>query len=115
MGETYCMGDCELDRARRELRRAGRVVPLEPKVLLVLQQLLAHADDIVSKQDLLSTVWSGTKVNEVAIARCISAARRAIGDCRGPGAAIRTVHGVRAAILGLAGGGRHASTHHHSS
>jgi DNA-binding winged helix-turn-helix (wHTH) protein len=49
----YQFGDYTLDTERYELRRAGIVVKLRPKVLDVLAYLIAHRERLVSKQELL--------------------------------------------------------------
>src|SRR6266566_4521927 len=59
----YVFGECVLDTQRSELCRAGRVSRLRHEVFQVLVYLLAHADRIVSKQELPTAhpddLWSG--------------------------------------------------------
>jgi DNA-binding winged helix-turn-helix (wHTH) protein len=86
-------GDCELDEERYQLRRRGRLVKLEPRVFDVLLHLLHHRERVVSKAELLDALWAGTQVSESVLPRCISAARRAVGDERARGRIIGTVHG----------------------
>jgi DNA-binding winged helix-turn-helix (wHTH) protein len=49
----YVFGDCEFDAARCELRCAGKIVLVEPKVFKVLAYLIAHRDRVVHKDELL--------------------------------------------------------------
>jgi DNA-binding response OmpR family regulator len=51
------VGDLELDTARHEARRAGRLLPLTPKEFALLRYLMAHAGEVVSEGDLLAHVW----------------------------------------------------------
>jgi DNA-binding winged helix-turn-helix (wHTH) protein len=64
----YAFGDCELDAARCELRRAGETVPVEPRVFKVLAYFLAYCDWVVTKGELLECFWPDESRN----ARCIS-------------------------------------------
>src|SRR6185437_3578219 len=73
-------GDYRLDVRRRELRRGGIVVELEPKVFDLLTFLVQHRDRVVSKDDLIRSVWNGRIVSDSAVTTRINAARRAIGD-----------------------------------
>lgn len=73
-------GDYRLDVRRRELRRGGVVIELEPKVFDLLVFLVQHRDRVVSKDDLIRAVWNGRIVSESAVTTRINAARRAIGD-----------------------------------
>ncbi|MGE0257815.1 MAG: winged helix-turn-helix domain-containing tetratricopeptide repeat protein [Alphaproteobacteria bacterium] len=81
-------GDYRLDSARRELRRGGEIVNLEPKAFDLLTYIMRHRDRVVSKDDLLQEVWGGRIVSEAALTTRINAVRRAIGD---DGAAQRLV------------------------
>jgi TolB-like protein len=76
----FLFGDCTLDPARRELRRGGVPVHVEPQVLDLLLHLIENRDRVVSKDDLLSAVWQGRFVSESALNNRINAARQAVGD-----------------------------------
>lgn len=86
-------GECELDESQFELRRAGQVVEMEPKVFDVLCHLVRHAGSVVTKANLLDTVWQDVSVTESVLPRCVATARRAIGDEARPRRFIETVHG----------------------
>lgn len=79
----------ELDEERFELRRDGRAVRVEPRVLEVLAYLIRNRGRVVAKEELLDQVWKKSFVSDSALTRCIMEARRAIGDP----SLITTVHG----------------------
>ena len=85
--------DCEFNPARRELRRSGETVPLEPKVFALLLYLIEQRHRAVDKDEIQDAVWTGTIVSETALTRAIMKARRAVGDSADAQAVIRTVHG----------------------
>jgi TolB-like protein/Flp pilus assembly protein TadD len=76
----YLFEDCVLDSDRRELHRGGVPVPIEPQVFDLLCHLLEQRHRVVSKDDLLASVWHGRIVSESALFNRINAARGAIGD-----------------------------------
>jgi len=88
---AYVFADCELDCERRELRRNGTAVHLEPQVFDVLVHLVRNHDRVVTKDELLQAVWLGRVVSEDALTSRISAARRAIGDTGEDQRLVRTV------------------------
>ena len=53
----FVFGDCELDLDRFELRRAGRLRPVEPQVFDLLAVLIRERRRVVPKEELLDTVW----------------------------------------------------------
>jgi DNA-binding winged helix-turn-helix (wHTH) protein/tetratricopeptide (TPR) repeat protein len=53
---------------------------LEPQVMKVLSYLASNAGEVVTKQQLLDTLWNGSIVNDPALTRCISQIRQALGD-----------------------------------
>jgi len=85
--------DYEFDPDRRELRRNGELVPLEPKVFALLLYLIEQRHRAVDKDEIQDAVWAGTIVSETALTRAIMKARRAVGDSADTQAVIRTVHG----------------------
>src|SRR5499426_319750 len=83
--------DCLLDTDRRELRRGSELVALEPQVFDVLIYLIENRDRVVSKDDLIASVWSGRIVSESTLASHINAVRKAIGDSGDEQRLLRTV------------------------
>ena len=78
----YRFGLFELDGDAGELRKNGRLVPLEPQPARVLRALLDRADSIVSRDDLRHATWgSETFVDfDRGLAYCLSQIRAALGD-----------------------------------
>ncbi|WP_144185465.1 winged helix-turn-helix domain-containing tetratricopeptide repeat protein [Elioraea rosea] len=83
---------CELDLDRQELRRSGEPVHVEPQVFDLLAHLVRNRDRVVSKDELIDTIWGGRAISEAALSSRINAARRAVGDSGEEQALIRTVH-----------------------
>ena len=69
-----------LDVARRELRRGGDAVAIEPQVFDLLVHLVRNSDRVVTKDELLDAVWGGRIVSESTLTSRINAARKAVGD-----------------------------------
>jgi len=69
-----------LDCGRRELRLNGTIVPVEPQVFDILVYLIENRDRVVSKDDLIASVWGGRIVSESTLTSRINAVRRAVGD-----------------------------------
>jgi pimeloyl-ACP methyl ester carboxylesterase/DNA-binding winged helix-turn-helix (wHTH) protein len=87
----------ELDTDRRELRRGGELIAVEPQVFDLLVYLIQNRDRVVSKDDLIASVWGGRIVSDSTLASRINAARKAVGDNGGAQRLIRTIarKGVR--------------------
>jgi DNA-binding response OmpR family regulator len=49
--------DLELDRHRRSARRGKEIIPLTSKEFALLELLLLHADDLVTRSEILAHVW----------------------------------------------------------
>ncbi|MGH6643698.1 MAG: winged helix-turn-helix domain-containing protein, partial [Bradyrhizobium sp.] len=73
-------GDCIMDIERRELRRSGDIVRVEPQVFDLILHLIENRDHVVSKEDLLAAVWRKRVISDSALSTRINAARQAIGD-----------------------------------
>ena len=89
--------DCSLDTARRELRRGPDLVALEPQVFDLLVYLVQNRDRVVSKDDLIASVWGGRIVSDSTLTSRINAVRKAVGDNGDEQRLIRTIarKGVR--------------------
>jgi pimeloyl-ACP methyl ester carboxylesterase/DNA-binding winged helix-turn-helix (wHTH) protein len=62
------------------LKRGAALIPIGPQVFDLLVYLIRNRDHVVSKDELLKSVWEGRIVTESTITSRINAARRAIGD-----------------------------------
>jgi pimeloyl-ACP methyl ester carboxylesterase len=89
---AFVFDDYELDLSRFELRLRGVVQPVEPQVFDVLAVLLRERHRVVTKEELLDTVWGNRFVSESALTSRIKSARQAIGDTGRERRLIRTVH-----------------------
>jgi TolB-like protein len=87
----YVFEDFSLDTDRCELRRDGRLVPIEPQVYDLLVHLIRHRDRVVSKDDLLESVWGGRAISESALFNRINLARNALDDSGDQQRLIRTL------------------------
>src|SRR6266550_2769657 len=86
-----------LDIERRELRRGEEPIALEPQVFDLLVHLVRNRDRVVSKDDLIQSVWGGRIVSDSALTSRLNAARKAVDDSGAEQRVIRTVQrrGVR--------------------
>jgi DNA-binding winged helix-turn-helix (wHTH) protein/pimeloyl-ACP methyl ester carboxylesterase len=92
-GVIYGFGDFELDLERFELRHGAEICKVEPQVFDVLALLVRERDRVVSKEEILDTVWGDRFVSESALTSRIKALRRAVGDTGKTQRIVRTVHG----------------------
>jgi two-component system OmpR family response regulator len=57
-GETvYRIGDLELDRLSHSVKRAGKEIVLQPREFRLLEYLMRHAGQVVTRTMLLENVW----------------------------------------------------------
>ena len=67
-----------LDPERRELRRGGTLVAVEPQVFDLIHYLVRNRDRVVTRDNLIDAIWNGRIVSESTLASRINAARRAL-------------------------------------
>jgi DNA-binding winged helix-turn-helix (wHTH) protein len=89
--QAFEFGPFRLDPRERVLLRDGKRTPLPPKVFDLLVVLVEHAGRLVTREDLLKEVWSGTFVEEANLNYTVSLLRKALGDDAEPYAFIETV------------------------
>jgi len=80
-----------LDTDRRELHRGSERIAVEPQVFDLLVYLVQNCDRVVSKDDLIASVWHGRIVSDSTLTSRINAARKAVGDSGEDQKLIRTV------------------------
>ena len=78
---SYRVGDLELDRLSHEVRRNGKPIVLQPREFRLLEYLMKHANQVVTRTMLLENVWDyhfdpQTNVIDVHISRLRSKIER---------------------------------------
>jgi TolB-like protein/Tfp pilus assembly protein PilF len=76
----YLFEEYVLDADCRELRRGTTPVLVEPQVLDLLLYLIRNRQRVVTKEDVLSSVWRDRIVSDSALTTRVNAARAALGD-----------------------------------
>lgn len=76
----WTFANAEFDEGRWQLRVSGQDVELERKPMEVLQYLLRHAGEVVTKDELLASAWAGRIVVEAVLTNAIGKLRKALGD-----------------------------------
>jgi DNA-binding winged helix-turn-helix (wHTH) protein/Tol biopolymer transport system component len=77
---VLAFGPFAFDTHTRLLTRDGEELALPPRVLGVLELLLARAGDVVPRQDLIDTVWKDAFVTDTSLAEAVSVLRQVLGD-----------------------------------
>src|SRR5882757_3137981 len=87
----FIFADHTLDTDRRELRRGAEAIAVEPQVFDLLIYLVQNRDHVVTKDDLIASVWGGRIVSDSTLTSRINAARKAVGDSGRNQKLIRTI------------------------
>jgi DNA-binding winged helix-turn-helix (wHTH) protein len=80
-----------IDPDRREIKGVDGVVHVEPQVFDLLLHFVQNTNRVITKDELIESVWKGRAVSDAALNSRINEARRAIGDTGERQALIRTV------------------------
>lgn len=97
---VFSFGNCELRVGVRELRRDHALLHLPPRVFDLLLLLLTERHRIVSKRELLTTLWGSLAFSESVLARTVMHARRAIDDAAAKPRWIENSHGFGYRFIG---------------
>lgn len=95
-----CFGDVTFDAGRRLLLRGPDPVHLSPKAFQLLELLLSHRPDAVSKAEIQDVLWPRTFVSETNLPALVNEVRNALGDDSREPRYVRTVHGFGYAFEG---------------
>ncbi len=76
----YIFDNYALDPDRRELRSGTIAVAMEPQAFDLLLHLVRRREHVVSRDELIESIWGGRIVSESALSTRINAVRNAIGD-----------------------------------
>lgn len=90
---TYLFDDFEFDAERLELRRAGQPLKVDAVVLRLLGPLVRQAGSLISKEELVDSVWEGRAVADNVISVAMVRLRKALGHRAGEREFVVNVHG----------------------
>src|SRR5262252_9076684 len=88
----WVFGPFRLDTTNECLWHGTDAIALKPKTFAVLQYLVTHAGQLVTKAALLDAVWPETAVSDGILKVCIAELRKALGDRVQTPQFIATVH-----------------------
>ncbi|MDJ0778866.1 MAG: winged helix-turn-helix domain-containing protein, partial [Gammaproteobacteria bacterium] len=89
----YKFNQFTLDTDRYQLKLGDKPVSIEPLAFDLLVFLLEHKDRVVTRNELLESLWKGKVVTDAALGARLKDARKAIQDSGSTQAVIKTVHG----------------------
>jgi len=78
--DPFRLGDWTVHPIDGVLSRGDLSERVEPRVMSVLVYLAERAGDVVLKDDILATAWSGQFVEEAVLSQCVYSLRKALGD-----------------------------------
>jgi len=76
---TFAFAGHTLDLVRGRLLRHGEDVDLRPKAMTLLAHLVRNAGRVISKDELVATVWPDVIVSDDSLTQCVKDVRRALG------------------------------------
>src|SRR6185295_1061305 len=77
---TYEFGPFRLEVDERRLTKHGSAVPLRTKVFDTLCVLVEHSGRLLTKHELMQSIWPDTVVEENNLNHNVSTLRRALGE-----------------------------------
>jgi DNA-binding response OmpR family regulator len=99
LGRMLTVGDLSLDRETREVSRAGRAVELTPREFELLELLLGHPRQVLSREAILNRIWGYEYEGDANVIEAhISALREKLGDR--DRTLIRSIRGVGYSLRG---------------
>jgi len=76
----FYLGDQHIEPARCAILTSEGEIRIEPRVMDVLALMVAHAGQVVTREEFIKAVWNGTFVTDEVLSRCIYRLRKALGD-----------------------------------
>lgn len=74
------IGDWTIDAPSNRISGKGKTVELEPRVMDLLMLFAARAGEVISKTEMIESLWDEVHVNDDALTRCIFKLRKALED-----------------------------------
>lgn len=88
-----CFGDFEIDRGRRQLSKNGQPITLTAKAFDLLLFLVENSGRVVSKDEILNSIWKDQFVEESNLSVQVSTIRKVLGDSASEPSFLATIPG----------------------
>lgn len=89
--KPFQIGEWEADSTLNLVRRGRATIHIEPKAMELLCFLARRPGEVISREELLSTLWQGLVVGDDALTQAVIKLRKALGDSPRRPAYIQTV------------------------
>src|SRR5262245_45365720 len=106
MAQDYRFGPFWLDVENERVWRGDEEISLRPKTYAVLRYLLEQPSQLVTRAEILKTVWRGLFVTDAVLRVCIGETRQALADDPYKPQFIEAVHRRGYRFIGSVGGER---------
>jgi WD40 repeat protein/DNA-binding winged helix-turn-helix (wHTH) protein len=80
MSNRYYVGEWLVEPEQSRLVRGSETTKLDPKAVQVLSFLAKHPDEVVTKEQIIASVWDGAFVSDEVLTTAIWGLRKALGD-----------------------------------
>src|SRR5215472_15126492 len=80
--ESFEFADWRVDPARGLVSRDGKEVRLEPKLMELLIVFAGSSGRVITKDEIVSRVWSGRAIGDDTLSAAISRLRSALGETK---------------------------------
>jgi DNA-binding winged helix-turn-helix (wHTH) protein len=80
ISSLYEFGEFRLDTQNRVLRRGEQTVALTPKTFELLLLLIQNGGEVISKDELMRSVWCDSYVEESNLTQTVFMLRKALGE-----------------------------------
>src|SRR5258705_12252395 len=80
--QIHFLNEFTLDLTRGCLVRCNQEIKLPPKPFEALKYLVENPGRLISKAELIQTIWPDTAVTDDSLVQCLREVRRALGDER---------------------------------
>ena len=97
---VYRCGEFLIETTNRRFSRGGVELMIEPRAFAVAVQLMSRSGELVSRDQLLDSVWGHRFVTPSTLNRVIALVRRAFGDDIDNPKYVQTVHGAGYRFIG---------------
>lgn len=89
----FIFGQFTLDTDIATLMQDGEEVSIEPQAFDLLVFLISNRERVVSKEDIINTVWGGRFTSDAALSTCMKSLRKALQDDGNQQRYIKTLRG----------------------